>query len=133
MDRFRLSSELPRPDVLEVPKGDTRDREQTGARHTPSPAPICRSALPPTIRIGHPVRVSDSPRPIPSMGATGEPRPEFIGLRRDEAEDRARAEGLTTRVLELPLTGPAAWHADGRPDRLNLIVEDGRVIRATVV
>lgn len=69
---------------------------------------------------------------MPSMGATGEPRPDFIGLRLDEAEDRARNEGLTTRVLELLLTGRVGWHADRRSDRLNLIVEDGRVIRATV-
>jgi hypothetical protein len=62
----------------------------------------------------------------------GDDRPRFVGLSRDEAEERARNEGLATRVLELPATGSVLWRGDLRSDRVNLVVEAGRVIPAQV-
>jgi hypothetical protein len=64
--------------------------------------------------------------------ALGDESPRFVGLGREEAEELARAEGLATRMLELPVAGSVAWRADRRPDRLNLVVRDGCVIRAAV-
>jgi len=58
--------------------------------------------------------------------------PRFVGLARDSAETLARDEGLTTRVLELPVTGKVAWRADRKTNRVNLVVENSRVIRAAV-
>lgn len=58
--------------------------------------------------------------------------PEFVGLDRGEAEDLARHDGLTVRVLELPAADQAAWTADRRSNRVNFVVEHGRVIRAAI-
>ncbi len=58
--------------------------------------------------------------------------PQFVGLSRKEAEDLAREQGFATPVLELPVTEQVAWRAERRADRLNLVVQDGRVIRTAV-
>jgi hypothetical protein len=57
---------------------------------------------------------------------------QFVGLSRRDAEALAREQGFATRVLDLPVTEQVAWRADRRADRLNLVVQDGRVIRAAV-
>lgn len=59
-------------------------------------------------------------------------RPRFVGLALKEAEDLARDEGLVLRVLELPVPAVVVWRDDLRADRLNLVVEDGRVMQAAV-
>ncbi len=58
--------------------------------------------------------------------------PEFVGLDRSEAEDLARRDGLSVRVLELPAADQPAWTADRRSTRVNFVVEHGRVIRAAI-
>jgi hypothetical protein len=63
--------------------------------------------------------------------ATGHSRPEYLGLARQDALDAARDRGLDIRVLDLPVR-EVTWRDDLRGDRLNLVVEDGRVIRAAV-
>jgi hypothetical protein len=64
--------------------------------------------------------------------AMGRTRPEYVGLARREALDAACNAGFETRVLDLPATGDVAWRDDLRSDRLNLVVDDGTVIRAAV-
>jgi hypothetical protein len=63
---------------------------------------------------------------------SGEECPRFVGLTREQAETAARAEGWQTRTVELPTSGPVFWHADRRPDRVNFIVKQGRVVRAAI-
>jgi hypothetical protein len=63
----------------------------------------------------------------------GEDCPRFIGLTRERAEMAARAEGLRQmRTVELPTSGPVVWHDDLRRDRVNFIIEQGRVVRAAI-
>jgi hypothetical protein len=62
----------------------------------------------------------------------GVPRPDYVGLTRASAEERADQQRLSTRVLELPVVGDLAWRADRRSSRVNLVVEGGVVIRAAV-
>jgi hypothetical protein len=54
---------------------------------------------------------------------------DYIGLTEAEAEDRARAAGLTTRVVGFDGTELAVT-MDLRPDRLNLLLFDGVVVAA---
>lgn len=86
---------------------------------------------------GQPVRVFEDEPAVPTYPFEdwfdlGDERPRFVGLRRDEAESQARDEGLATRVLDISVKRQVGWQADRRPNRLNLVVEDGRVIRAAV-
>jgi hypothetical protein len=64
-----------------------------------------------------------------AMDRTG---PEYVGLARQDALDAASDAGFETRVLDLPAIGDVVWRDDLRSDRLNLVVEDGTVIRAAV-
>jgi hypothetical protein len=64
-----------------------------------------------------------------AMGRTGA---EYVGLVRQDALDAASDAGFETRVLDLPVIGDVVWRDDLRSDRLNLVVEDGTVIRAAV-
>jgi hypothetical protein len=64
--------------------------------------------------------------------AMGRTRTEYVGLARQDALDAGRDAGFETRVLDLPASGVVAWRDDLRSDRLNLGVDDGTVIRATV-
>jgi hypothetical protein len=59
-------------------------------------------------------------------GATGEP---YVGLTLEQAERRAAREGLTTRVVGVDGMD-LAMTMDFRPDRLNLVLFDGRVVAA---
>lgn len=71
--------------------------------------------------------------PFESSFDHGEDCPRFVGLTREQAETAARAEGFgQTRTVELPLTGSVLWHSDRRADRVNFIVEGGRVVRAAI-
>jgi hypothetical protein len=63
--------------------------------------------------------------------ALGRARPEYRGLARQDALAAAHQRGLATRVLDLP-ANQVAWRSDMRSDRLNLVVEAGRVVRAAV-
>jgi hypothetical protein len=64
-----------------------------------------------------------------AMGRTGS---EYVGLARQDALDAASDAGFEIRVLDLPVIGDVFWRDDLRSDRLNLVVEDGTVIRATM-
>jgi hypothetical protein len=64
--------------------------------------------------------------------AMGQTRSEYVGLARQDALDAARDAGFETRVLDLPAIGDVLWRADLQGNRLNLVVDDGTVIRAAV-
>jgi hypothetical protein len=70
--------------------------------------------------------------PFKTWFDSGDPRSEFVGLTREAAEARATREELSLRILELPLVGHVGWRADRRSNRVNLLVSDGRVIRAAI-
>jgi hypothetical protein len=77
--------------------------------------------------------VPDRIIPFASSFEHGAARPDLIGVSRAEAEQVARDEGLQVRAVEIPLTERrVVWHSDHRGHRLNLVIEDGRVIRAAV-
>jgi hypothetical protein len=65
--------------------------------------------------------------------ALGQTRSEYVGQSRQDALDAAHDAGFETRVLDLPVAGDVLWRGGFRGDRLNLVVEDGTVIRAAVV
>jgi len=62
----------------------------------------------------------------------GQTRSEYVGLARQDALDIARDAGFETRVLDLLVTGDVVWRDDILSNRLNLVVDDGTVIRAAV-
>jgi hypothetical protein len=64
--------------------------------------------------------------------AMGQTRSEYVGLARQDALDIARDAGFETRVLDLLVTGDVVWRDDILSNRLNLVVDDGTVIRAAV-
>jgi len=64
--------------------------------------------------------------------AMGQTRSEYMGQSRQDALDATHDAGFETRVLDLPGTGDVLWRDDLRTDRLNLVVNDGTVIRAAV-
>jgi hypothetical protein len=64
--------------------------------------------------------------------AMGRTRPEYVGLARQDALDAACDAGFETRVLDLPVIGDVVWRDDLRSNRLNLVVDDGTVVRAAV-
>jgi hypothetical protein len=52
-------------------------------------------------------------------------------MARDEARAAAISNGITqVRVLEVPTPPGTEWTADLRPNRLNLMIVEGRVVRA---
>ena len=51
----------------------------------------------------------------------------YVGMSRQEARSDGVAE---IRVMEIPLRSNTAFTADLRPHRLNLLVVEGRVVRA---
>jgi len=59
----------------------------------------------------------------------GLPAPGFVGLSEDEAMDEAAARGWTVRVLARDGEGGARTD-DYQPERVNLVLEDGRVVAA---
>jgi hypothetical protein len=59
----------------------------------------------------------------------GLPAPGFVGLSEDEAMDEAAARGWTVRVLARDGEGDARTD-DYQPERVNLVLEDGRVTAA---
>ena len=59
----------------------------------------------------------------------GLPAPGFVGLTEDEAMDEAVARGWTVRVLARDGEGDARTD-DYQPERVNLVLEDGRVTAA---
>jgi hypothetical protein len=61
------------------------------------------------------------------MGLT---RSEYVGLARQDALDAASDAGFETRVLDLPVIGDVVWRGDLQSNRLNVVVDDGAVIRA---
>jgi hypothetical protein len=63
---------------------------------------------------------------------SGDLRPEFVGLGQEEATARAQREGLSIRAIDLRGTDDVAWSADWRADRVNLLISDGRVLRAAI-
>jgi hypothetical protein len=75
----------------------------------------------------HPFR-----RHFDMAAAMGRTRTEYVGLARQAALDAARDAGLETRVVDLPVSGVVVWRGDLRSDRLNLVVDEGTVIRAAV-
>jgi hypothetical protein len=62
--------------------------------------------------------------------AMGQTRSEYVGQSRRDALDPAHDGGFETRMLDLPVTGDVLWRDDLRSDRLNLVVDNGTVIRA---
>jgi hypothetical protein len=62
-----------------------------------------------------------------AMGLT---RSEYVGLARQDALDAASDAGFETRVLDLPVIGDVVWRDDLQSNRLNLVADDGAVIRA---
>jgi hypothetical protein len=62
-------------------------------------------------------------------GRTGPTGESYIGLTQAEADEQARATGLTTRVVGVDGMDLAAT-MDFRPDRLNLMLFDGIVVAA---
>jgi hypothetical protein len=55
----------------------------------------------------------------------------YVGMARDEARAAAISNGITqVRVLEVPTPPGTEWTADLRPNRLNLMIVEGRVVRA---
>jgi len=54
--------------------------------------------------------------------------PEFVGLSEQQALDAAKSSSLLTRVIHVGATLPL--HMDHRGNRVNLIVEGDRVVRA---
>jgi hypothetical protein len=62
-------------------------------------------------------------------GQTGPTGESYVGLGLADAEARAQAAGLTTRVVAVDGTSLAIT-LDLRPDRLNLMVFDGTVVAA---
>jgi len=76
--------------------------------------------------------VTASPLPHPWFDRH-EPEVElpYIGMGRDEAQAAATSNGIAqVRVLEVPVPPGSAWTADFRPGRLNLMIAEGRVVRA---
>lgn len=55
--------------------------------------------------------------------------PEFIGMKRDEAVATAREHHKQVRVLSLDEASLNVYQ-DHRPDRLNLLILNGEVVRA---
>jgi hypothetical protein len=53
---------------------------------------------------------------------------EFVGLSEQEALDAAKSSNLAARVIRVGATLPL--HMDHRGDRVNLVVEGDRVLRA---
>jgi len=54
-----------------------------------------------------------------------------VGMSRRDAESAAEVDGVAqVRILEVPARPDAALTADLRPGRLNLLIDDGRVVRA---
>lgn len=57
--------------------------------------------------------------------------PEFIGLPLEEALELCHQRGYEgPRVLVVPIEGSIIWTMDGRSNRLNVVVREGRVERA---
>ena len=55
----------------------------------------------------------------------------YVGMSRQEARSAASSDGVAEiRVMEIPLRSNTAFTADLRPHRLNLLVVEGRVVRA---
>lgn len=74
--------------------------------------------------------MADHPDPRELMWFAGEPAPEFVGMTTEDAVAKCQARGLVgPRVAENGLHR-VVWTADRRPNRLNLWVEDGLVLRA---
>jgi hypothetical protein len=63
------------------------------------------------------------------LGMRGLPAPGFVGLTEGEAIDKAAARGWTVRVLARDGEGETRT-ADYRPERVNLVLEGGRVAAA---
>jgi hypothetical protein len=59
----------------------------------------------------------------------GLPAPGFVGLTEAEAMDEVSARGWTVRVLARDGEG-GARPGDYQPERVNLVIEDGRVVAA---
>ncbi|HET6835807.1 MAG TPA: hypothetical protein VFH30_18230 [Acidimicrobiales bacterium] len=59
----------------------------------------------------------------------GLPAPGFVGLSEDQAMDEAVARGWTVRVLARDGEGEVRTD-DYQPERVNLVLEDGRVTAA---
>jgi hypothetical protein len=56
----------------------------------------------------------------------------YVGFGRTEAQDRAHSRGIwELRIVDLDDGRRHPWTADLRPQRLNLVVQNGRVVEAT--
>jgi hypothetical protein len=76
--------------------------------------------------------VTVSPHPHPWFDRH-EPAVElpYVGMTRQEAESAASANGvIQLRIMDIPSPPNLAVTADIRPQRLNLLVVEGRVVRA---
>ncbi len=55
----------------------------------------------------------------------------YVGMSRQEALSAADANGVAqVRVMEVPIPPYTAFMADLRPNRLNLMIVEGQVVRA---
>jgi hypothetical protein len=72
-----------------------------------------------------------------TMAGDAPRRPDYVGLRRSDAIELARQDPrLAVRTLDLDALqddGPRRmWTADGRRDRLNIVISDGIVVAAAM-
>ncbi len=74
--------------------------------------------------------VEDVPEALREMFARGRSAEALVGLSEQAAMERARVEDAE-RVRVFRVGTHVAWHADHRPDRLNLVIQDGAVILAS--
>jgi hypothetical protein len=78
------------------------------------------------------MRTSDVPEGLDrQFRAVTHQAPQFVGLTADDACRLATQEGVEkVRLLSLDGKGGMRIHQDRRPDRLNLLVLHGTVVRA---
>ena len=82
--------------------------------------------------------VQSDPDPLDTFErwASDHPRcPELVGLSRSDAIEAARGRGLaeSMRILDLgPGHGIQHWNMDLRPNRLNIVVQEGTVVAAAL-